>query len=128
MNFSRVGVRRNEWEQVIGKYGEKERNNNGNRLLESCTIYSDHYLLAGQIKKSRTKCTKENQEPSVRQERIKFYRLQQKDIADKYEKVIEVAIENDQDNLEELTVEQIWHKIKTLIVNAAKETCGVNKR
>lgn len=47
-------------------------------------------------------------------------------IGDKYEKVIDKGIENDLDNLEGLAVKHMWHKIKTLIINAAKETCGVS--
>lgn len=180
---SRVGVRKDETEFVLGKHGEVVRNSNGDRMIDYCIInnlvimntffehknvhkftrevhgrkeksiidyiltekqnrkvvknvrvrrgaeiYSDHHLLVGEIKITKQLHEEEEQNKGLKpKEIIKVYRLQEPEIASKYEIYVNIEIENNKEEWEQMSVEEMWQKFKSIILGAAGKACGVNK-
>lgn len=92
-------------------------------------IGSDHYAVVTKIKENGNTENYEIRKQMKEQfENIKSYKLRRKEIAKKYEKVLNEKIQRTSGTVNYTNIEELWNDFKMNIINAAKEVCGVNKR
>lgn len=97
------------------------------RVKRGAEIYSDHYLLMGKIKRLENEKQAIRKEYAVQKETIRIYKLQEAEIAKKYENIIRMELLADEEKLEQMNLEEMWKKIKNTLINAARNVCGVIK-
>lgn len=128
--YTRQGKGKND--RSIIDYILTERNNRKDvldvRVRRGPEIYTDHYLLGAKIKKNTT--TQENKRDSnedMMYETIKVYKLRNKDTAFRYTGEINTKIEREAILDKEENLENLWRVFKKIIIETAKERCGILK-
>lgn len=122
---------KNETEKSIIDYILTERRNRRDvidvRVRRGAEIFSDHYLLVAKIRKYSDTTERDQNERQVTYETINTYKLRDRHIAQRYSDKITHKILKENINVENESVEKIWQMFKRVVLESAKETCGVLK-
>lgn len=97
------------------------------RVKRGAEIYSDHYLVIGKIKQRDKEIGKNGTIKKESQRTIKNYKLRDKDIASRYTQITESKIKAKYENIKQTNIQQGWKTFKEIIIETAKEVCGISK-
>ncbi|KAJ3654264.1 hypothetical protein Zmor_013462 [Zophobas morio] len=96
--------------------------------MRGAEIDSDHFLLVGKIKQhNKDENEGKHDHRTEQQETLKAYRLQEQEVAEKYEEAINKEIQKRQDNMKSMSTEQMWQELKRIMTTAVRDVCGVSK-
>lgn len=100
------------------------------RVKRSFEIHSDHLLLVADLR-TEGEAAENNKvvdQRKIYQEVIKSYRLQDKTVASRYEEEIKAKLTEEMEITENTDMEGMWIEFKSVITEAAREVCGINKQ
>lgn len=99
------------------------------RVRRGAEIYSDHFLVLAKIKIREAKCRPGREvngvaESSKTREMVRVYKLREEETARDYREKIEKEMEKIKKYLKNLSLENLWKKVRDTIISVAKESCG----
>jgi Reverse transcriptase (RNA-dependent DNA polymerase)/Endonuclease-reverse transcriptase len=97
------------------------------RVYRGAEIYSDHFLVIAKIKMKLIKYKGADKTGPRKQKKksIKVYKLREKEIAEKYKNQTEKEIYEKKNTIRYSTTEEMWEILKTTILKAAADVCGI---
>ena len=80
------------------------------RVKRGAEIYSDHYLVAAiwRINKSKLNEDKNSENLKTYSETMKSYKLQEKEVANKFKECLEIKVDEATRNWTHMNLEELW--------------------